>query len=341
MYRLVDCDTWSDAWFEGLEPQGKLFFLYLLTNPRSTSCGAFEITPRKMAFETQLDQTDIERWLHEWAPRVQWWPEHQIVFVRNFYRRQFNSEKVKINAQRLVAELPPEVRAAIYEAYPDWRPADDTLSASTEEEHTLPIPYADPSHKQNGDVTETRRNETIPPLVSPPGGSDEPDPPPKPKAPRGKRLPEDWTVSPELRAWTRERFGWSDSEIDAAAEEFRDYWRSVTTRRVDWDLTWKNRVRQLNDRRPRVPPHTNGAGAPADPAMVAWLEVVRVKEHQRIHNRSPDEPVPAAIYDAVVAVGGWNHIDPSNDYHRRDFLQAYRATSTRHDTHHGLQGAAT
>src|SRR5687767_13685874 len=108
MYRLVDCDTWTDTWFESLEPVGKLFFLYLLTNPRSTSCGAFELSVRKMSFETGIPDAQIERWLAEWAPRVMWWPERSIVWVRNFYRRQGNTnEKTRINASRLVALMPP------------------------------------------------------------------------------------------------------------------------------------------------------------------------------------------------------------------------------------------
>lgn len=129
MYRLVDCDTWADSWFEGLAPTGKLFFLYLLTNPRSTSCGAFEVTPRKMAFETGLDQADVERYLQEWSPRVQWWPDLNIVWIKNFFRRQGNqNDKTRINAARIVAGLPIPVQREIGKEYPELLPADDTLS---------------------------------------------------------------------------------------------------------------------------------------------------------------------------------------------------------------------
>lgn len=153
MYRMVDCGTWDDPWFESLVPQGKLLFLYLLTNPRSTSCGAFEITPRKMAFETGLPQDLIEKFLKAWAPRVQWWPDHQIVFLKNFYRRQTNSEKVRINAARLVADMPFEVRDAIYKEYPDFLPTENTLSIPYQESEDA---KAYPTDKQDGDGTETK-----------------------------------------------------------------------------------------------------------------------------------------------------------------------------------------
>jgi len=177
MYRMVDCGTWDDPWFESLEPQGKLFFLYLLTNPRSTSCGAFEITPRKMAFETGIPQAQIEGWLASWAPRVQWWPEHQIVFLKNFYKRQTNSEKVRVNAARLVAVMPAEVRKAIYKVYPEFQPAEDRVS----------IPDEYPTDKQDRDVTETKTEQDgdeTPPLppqgeqvAHPPAKLDQPDQP--------------------------------------------------------------------------------------------------------------------------------------------------------------------
>lgn len=163
MYRMVDCATWDDPWFESLHPKGKLFFLYLLTNPRSTSCGAFEITPRKMAFETGLSVEDVEGFLEKWAPKVQWFPEHNIVFLKNFYRRQANSEKVRVNAARIVAGYPIEVQQAIAIEYPELIESPDTLS----------IPHAYPTDKQDRDVTETKQDKTeteTPPL--PPKGED-------------------------------------------------------------------------------------------------------------------------------------------------------------------------
>lgn len=162
MYRMVDCATWDDPWFEALHPKGKLFFLYLLTNPRSTSCGAFEITPRKMAFETGLTLEDVEGFLEAWAPRVQWFPEHQIVFLKNFYRRQTNSEKVRINAARIVASYPIAVQRAIAIEYPELIESPDTLS----------IPHTYPTDKQDVTETETKQDgDETPPL--PPKGKDE------------------------------------------------------------------------------------------------------------------------------------------------------------------------
>ncbi len=172
MYRMVDCATWDDPWFESLHPKGKLFFLYLLTNPRSTSCGAFEITPRKMAFETGLSVEDVEGFLEKWAPKVQWFPEHNIVFLKNFYRRQTNSEKVRVNAARIVAGYPIEVQQAIAIEYPELIDSPDTVSIPYQEPSAIPYPY--PTDKQDRDVTETKRDGDGTPPLPPQGELDEP-----------------------------------------------------------------------------------------------------------------------------------------------------------------------
>jgi hypothetical protein len=316
MYRMVDCGTWDDPWFESLEPQGKLFFLYLLTNPRSTSCGAFEITPRKMSFETGIPQEQIETWLASWSPRVQWWPEHQIVFLKNFYRRQSNSEKVRINAAGIVAKFPDQVRKAIYTVYPEFQSPDDTLS----------IPHEYPTDKRN--VTETEQDVTELPPLSPLGDDEKTaEPPkPKPKEARGTRIPPDWEPSP-LDMGRMRVLQVTDAEMARETEKFRDYYTATGKPMKDWSAAWRNWIRKAIEIRPAHQP-LRVVGNDPDPAMAAWLAVVR---HKQTGNGFPVNPqtqrivIPARILDAADAVGGVDAIDPGNNYQRKDFLAAYRA----------------
>lgn len=128
MYRMVDCGTWDDPWFAELEPDAKLLFLYLVTNRRSTSCGAFEITERQMAFETGIPQKRVSEILAAFAPRVRWWSEHRVIWLSNFYKHQSSSDKFKLNAQRMAADFAYEVRIAIYRRYPELQHPNDPLS---------------------------------------------------------------------------------------------------------------------------------------------------------------------------------------------------------------------
>lgn len=138
MYRTIDCATWDDPWFADLDPHAKLLFLYFLTNRRSTAAGCFEITLRAMAFETGMTTGDVERHLGELSSRIQWFPQHQVIFVRNFYRHQSgnsNRANFRSSALKVLAEMPVEVQATVVHVYPEL----------TVEGATLPQPIPIPS----------------------------------------------------------------------------------------------------------------------------------------------------------------------------------------------------
>ena len=68
-------------------------------------------------------------------------------------------------------------------------------------------------------------------------------------ADRGTRLPEDWQLSDEDRAFAIDL----GLDPDLGLEEFRDYWTSVPgarARKLDWSRTFRNRCRELG-RRPK------------------------------------------------------------------------------------------
>lgn len=122
MYRSIDADTWSDPWFSELPPPAKLVFLYLITNHHVNAAGLCEVTMRVMSFETGLERDQIERLLPKLAPRVMWWPDHNLLWVRNFYKRQranTNSVNFRTAAARITQDAPPEVQATIIAQYPD------------------------------------------------------------------------------------------------------------------------------------------------------------------------------------------------------------------------------
>jgi hypothetical protein len=76
---------------------------------------------------------------------------------------------------------------------------------------------------------------------------------------QGSRLPEDFSVTPELREWARENAPRVDLETTLA--EFHDYWKGVPGakgRKLDWPATFRNRLRELEGRK-------NGSGLRAVP----------------------------------------------------------------------------
>lgn len=68
-------------------------------------------------------------------------------------------------------------------------------------------------------------------------------------AKRGGRIAEDFTPSPASLAWAQREYPGAD--LKRITEEFVDYWLSAAGRtavKLDWDRTWKNRIRDLASR---------------------------------------------------------------------------------------------
>ena len=141
MYRTVDCQTWQDPWFEELPPMAKLVFLNLITNTRQTACGVFEVTLSALAFETGLDKAAVVDAFNTIAPKVEWWPEYQAVWVRNFYRHQRSNsnELYERSARKALLAFHPLIQASVCDAYPELYTMPDTSE--------LPIPIPLLSHR--------------------------------------------------------------------------------------------------------------------------------------------------------------------------------------------------
>lgn len=102
-------------------------------------------------------------------------------------------------------------------------------------------------------VTPTRPD----PTRSSPDGELPKDTPPAlpgpPKGSKGTRLPDDFTVTPEMAAWAREK---APSCGSADHDAFCDYWRAVPGakgHKADWVATWRNWMRREHERRSQAP----------------------------------------------------------------------------------------
>lgn len=71
--------------------------------------------------------------------------------------------------------------------------------------------------------------------------------PPKKKQQRGTRLPNDWVIPDDWKAWAlQERQDWDDSHVSHVAETFKDFWiakSGANAIKLDWQATWRNWVR--------------------------------------------------------------------------------------------------
>ena len=59
LYRQVYIRFWNDPWVVELTPEQKYFYLYLLTNPKTSQCGIYEISIRQIEYETGYNKETI------------------------------------------------------------------------------------------------------------------------------------------------------------------------------------------------------------------------------------------------------------------------------------------
>lgn len=91
-------------------------------------------------------------------------------------------------------------------------------------------------------------------------------PPPTSHSPvvtsRGARLPSDWQPNDDHRRFAGDR-GLTFAEVVEAGDEFRDFWAGVPGSRgtkLDWDGTFRNRLREIAARKSRAGPNKARAG---------------------------------------------------------------------------------
>ena len=59
--RSINTHMWSDDWFESLGKDEKYLWVYLLTNPQTNMLGVYELTVKRMAFDTGLTAESISK----------------------------------------------------------------------------------------------------------------------------------------------------------------------------------------------------------------------------------------------------------------------------------------
>jgi len=102
-YRSFDTETWRDPWFESISPHAKLMFIYLWTNEAVNQAGLYSITKKRIEFETGLKLDEVVSELH---PKVEWNPSLNLVWVKNFCKRQCANPKFFIGAVKQLKSVP-------------------------------------------------------------------------------------------------------------------------------------------------------------------------------------------------------------------------------------------
>ena len=98
--RGFQTELWTDPFIQGLSPEAKLLFIYLWTNKHCNQAGLYEITLKTMAFDTGLPLETLAERLKQLEPKVVWYPEQNLIWVKNFLKRQCKSQSFLVAAAK-------------------------------------------------------------------------------------------------------------------------------------------------------------------------------------------------------------------------------------------------
>ena len=123
-YRYVHTSFWDDSFVLNLSPEDKYFYLYILTNSKSTQCGIYELPKRVMAFETGYNLETIDKLLKRFKDygKILYSEKTQEICVLNWPKYNYlNSSKIikKINDE-LGAVKDKELVRALMNNLPAW-----------------------------------------------------------------------------------------------------------------------------------------------------------------------------------------------------------------------------
>jgi len=101
---------WSDTWFENLTSSDKLLFIYLITNDLNNMLGIYEISLKKISFETGLNMESIRKGLEvfERVNKVEY--RENYIILKNFLKYQKYNENMKKSAIDVYNNLPDTLK---------------------------------------------------------------------------------------------------------------------------------------------------------------------------------------------------------------------------------------
>jgi len=108
--RFINTKFWDDRWVVSLKPLEKLLFLYLITNPLTSIAGSYEISVRRIAFDTGLEPTMISKSLSKFEAEGRLIYRDEWILICNFIKNQSRNPKVVKGIEVAVSDSPGWVK---------------------------------------------------------------------------------------------------------------------------------------------------------------------------------------------------------------------------------------
>ena len=111
--RSIQTKFWEDPWIEGLSPNEKLLYLYLLTNPQTNLLGIYEISLKRISYESGLTEQTVRNGFERFAKDSKAFYNGNFVIIPNFLKNQKLNANMQINVEKIFNQLPKHIKNSI------------------------------------------------------------------------------------------------------------------------------------------------------------------------------------------------------------------------------------
>ena len=108
--RSVNTRFWEDPFIEELTPSEKLLFLYFLTNPLTNLLGVYEITIKRISYDTGINKDAISKAFERFGTIKKAFYIDNYIILPNFLKNQNLNKNMKIAVARQFNDLPIELK---------------------------------------------------------------------------------------------------------------------------------------------------------------------------------------------------------------------------------------
>jgi hypothetical protein len=144
--RTVNVKFWQDSFIEEINSSEKLLFLYLLTNPLTNILGVYEISIKRISYDTGLSKENIEKALKGFERAKKIFYIDGFIILKNFLKNQNLNDNMKKGALAIYKELPNNILSnniegfeSLSNALKDFENMNMNMNIEYEEEKELNI----------------------------------------------------------------------------------------------------------------------------------------------------------------------------------------------------------
>lgn len=115
--RMIDTCFWDDSYIITLDPIEKLLFIYFLTNPLTNIAGIYEITLKRIAFDTGIDRETVIKILGRFEEAGKIYYREGYVIIKNFIKHQdiSGNSKIRKGIEVILNNLPANIKIILEE----------------------------------------------------------------------------------------------------------------------------------------------------------------------------------------------------------------------------------